>query len=62
MEDTVYIFEDDYTMKREYGETPNGNDMAGRWVLRDEDNEIVDFNKYRNDIIDAYNLTIKEVY
>jgi hypothetical protein len=48
-----------WTMKREYEtHTPNGNKMNGRWVLRDENDAIVDFDTYSNDIADRNNLAL----
>lgn len=44
-----------YTMKREYGYTPNGNHLEGYWVLRDNKcSDLIDFGQYRNDIIDRH--------
>lgn len=42
---------------REYGETPNGNPLNGRWVLR-RNGEFVDFDKYRNDLAEHNNLEL----
>lgn len=53
---TVLEFEGGFTMKREYGETPNGNDMAGMWVLRNSKGKLVDFDQYRFDIIERRGL------
>ena len=44
-----------YTIMREYGKTPNGNDLNGRWVLR-VDGVLVDFDQYRNDLIERNEL------
>lgn len=44
----------DLTAKREYGETPNGNPIAGRWVVRDSDGKFIDVDKYRNDLQSRY--------
>ena len=45
----------EYVLKREYGKTPNGNDVNGRWVLR-LDGTFLDFDRYRNDLIEAWKL------
>ena len=45
-----YATEDGWMMRREHGETPNGNPIAGRWVLRDQRGEWVDFDQYRSDL------------
>lgn len=47
-------------IKREYGKTPNGNDINGRWVFRDENNVIIDFDKYRHDLLERNNLKVIE--
>lgn len=41
-----------HTLAREYGETPNGNSLNGRWVLRDAAGTLVAFDLYRNDLLD----------
>lgn len=38
------------TARREYGVTPNGNPVGGRWVLRDAAGGWVDFDQYRHDL------------
>lgn len=48
-----YYFKDGSTMEREYGTTPNGNPMGGRWVKRSADGAMIDFNQYRYDIIES---------
>jgi hypothetical protein len=60
--DKVYLFGNGYTMKREYGLTPNGDDcLDGKWVLRDENDKFLDFNTNRNDLADKFNLRICHV-
>jgi len=46
-----------FTMQREYGETPNGNQLGGRWVLR-KDGDFIDFDKYRFDLAERNNIKI----
>lgn len=46
-----YISDSLHTMQREYGFTPNGNHIGGRWVLRGPDGEWIDFDQYRNDLL-----------
>jgi hypothetical protein len=46
-----YIGDGGYRMQREYGLTPNGNSIAGRWVLRGPDTEWIDFDQYRHDLL-----------
>lgn len=38
--------------------TPNGNPMAGRWVLRDGAGALVDFDQYRNDLAERNDLRL----
>ena len=46
------------SMKREYGTTPNGNPMSGRWVLRDTGDVMLDFEKYSNDLAERHALKL----
>lgn len=43
-------------VRREWGTTPNGNPMAGRWVYRDGAGNLVDFNQCCNDLFEHNNL------
>lgn len=46
-------------LKREYQTlTPNGNSMSGRWVLRDAEGKLIDFDKYRNSIAERNDLKL----
>ena len=55
----VYIFENKTTMQREYETlTPAGCKMGGRWVYRDENKEILGFDKYRNDLAERFSLDL----
>lgn len=56
--DEVYEGEGGLRMEREHGLTPNGNPMGGRWVLRDKDGKLVDFDQYRNDLAERNDLDI----
>jgi hypothetical protein len=48
-----------WIMKREYhSRTPNNNQMGGRWVLRDENDVMIDFDQYRHDLADRQNLEL----
>ena len=51
-----YATEDGWMMRREYGETPNGNPVAGRWVLRNQRGEWIDFDKYSSDLAERNDL------
>lgn len=50
---------DSYAAQREQGTTPNGNPMAGRWVLRNLQGEYIDHDKYRHDLFSRYDLIVK---
>lgn len=50
-----------YIMKREYGESPSGGLFRGRWVLRDNNNNIIDFDPYRNNIAERNNIELIQV-
>lgn len=54
-----YESSDGYVMKREYGMTPNGNPLNGRWVLRDATGAAVGFDRYRNNLAEHYNLRLE---
>lgn len=47
-----------YRMAREYGMTDNGNELNGRWVLRDAAGTIVDFDRYRSDLAERNGFDI----
>ena len=48
-----------YSIQREWNiKTPNGNNMAGRWVIRNQYDTIIDFDQYINDIADRWNLDL----
>lgn len=46
------------TLRREYGVTPNGNALNGRWVLRDEAGRMLDHDKYINDLSERWNIKL----
>ena len=48
-----------HSIQREWDiKTPNGNDMNGRWVLRNQYGIIIDFDQYINDLTDRHNMDI----
>lgn len=57
-----YISESGYTLAREQGLTPNGNCMNGKWVLRSPSGEMLDFDRFRNDIAERHNLTLGPLF
>ena len=48
--DDLYHADDGRSVGREYGMTPNGNLLNGRWVLRSADGDFLDFDQYRHDL------------
>jgi len=58
-ENGIYSFANGHSMSRELeSKTPNGCRMAGRWALRDKNNQLVDFDQYSNDIAERQNLDL----
>lgn len=49
---------DGHVMRREWGKTPNDNYMNGRWVLREKDGNVIDWDKYRSDIAERNNIKL----
>lgn len=47
------------TLRREFGRTPGGNDLGGRWVLRSAKGKMLGFGAYRNDLADEFGLTLE---
>lgn len=56
VEPEVYRAECGFTARREQGDTPNGNPVGGRWVLRDARDALVDFDQYRHDLFERNEL------
>lgn len=54
--DDLYHAHDGRRMEREYGETPNGNPLGGRWVLRTIEGTFIDFGQYRHDLAERNGL------
>ena len=51
-EENSYRTPGGFTMTREKDSlTPNGNPVAGHWVLRDPAGAFVDYDQYRHDLI-----------
>jgi hypothetical protein len=46
------------TMRREFCLTPGGNEMNGRWVLRDITGKMIDFGRHRSDLAERYGFKI----
>lgn len=58
--DGHFFHDDGRTVRREYGKTPNGNDLNGRWVYRNSDGLLIDFDQYWNDLIPRNRLHIEK--
>ncbi len=54
--DDLLHADDGRRMEREYGMTPNGNPLDGRWVLRSIKGDLVDFDQYRYDLAERNGL------
>ena len=54
----IYKSIDGLTVKREDGLTPNGNELNQRWVLRDKDDNFIDFDQYRHDLAERNNFRL----
>jgi hypothetical protein len=52
----VYRAANGFTARREGGQTPNGNPVGQRWVLRDAAGAWVDFDQYRHDLFERNGL------
>lgn len=52
--DDAYEGDEGFTMRREQGKTPNGNNIGGRWVLRDANGVWIDFDQYRFDLMERH--------
>lgn len=57
-DDEKYASKEGWILQREHGETPNGNDLNGQWVLRSPEGEMIDFNRYRNDMAGLHNFEL----
>ncbi len=51
-----YIVQGGGQVTREYGLTPAGNPLGGRWVYRDGTGRLIDFDQYRHDLFERNNL------
>lgn len=45
-----------YSAQRESGLTPNGNPIAGRWLLRDQNGSFLDVDQFRHDLFERNQL------
>lgn len=55
----LYRSADGRSMGRENGLDPKGNPIGGRWVLRSESGEFVDFDQYRHDLASRNGLDLE---
>lgn len=51
-----YIGDGQYRMQREFGLTPNGNSIGGRWVLRGPAGEWIDCDQSRHDLLERHGI------
>lgn len=56
--DSPYRSADGHTMRREHGQTPNGNPFGYRWVLRDPLGNFIDVDQYRHDLAPRHGFNI----
>lgn len=56
--EVAYTGEGDVTLEREYGRTPNGNQLGGAWVLR-RGGQWVDFDIHRYDVAERHDLNLE---
>lgn len=56
IDEASFLASDGRAMKRENGETPNGNPLGGRWVLRSPQGDFIDFDQYLHDLAERNNL------
>lgn len=54
----AYRAEDGHVMRREYGLSPNGNHLRGRWVLRSPEGEFLGFDQYRSDLAAHFGFSL----
>lgn len=52
----VYQSETGFSARREEGLTPNGGQIYNRWVLRDKDNNFIDYDQFRHDLFERNGL------
>lgn len=57
-EDVMYSDNAGNIMQREWGKTPNGNDLNGKWVLRDILSVMIDFDQYRHDLAERNDIKL----
>lgn len=53
-----YTCDAGYHMQREYGLTPSGNSIGGRWVLRGPESEWIDYDQYRHDLMARHGFEV----
>lgn len=47
-----------FSMQRENGTTPNGNNLAGKWVLRDRLDNVLGWDSDRQALADLFDLEL----
>lgn len=56
-----YCSDDGWSLNREQGETPNGEPIDGRWVLRNPLGEFLDVDQYRHDMAARHKLKLGHI-
>lgn len=58
MSDDSYTSSEGYILQREFGNTPNGNPICGRWVFRSPSGAWIDVDQYRFDLASRHGLVL----
>lgn len=59
LDDGTYSIPNGGTIKREHETlTPNGNKLDGRWAYRSANGDLVDYDKYINDLAERQNINL----
>lgn len=59
LDDGSYTLPNGGIIKREQDTlTPNGNKLAGRWAYRNANGDLIDFDKYINDLAERQNINL----
>lgn len=56
IQDLYVGIDNDLSARREHGKTPQGNELNGRWVLRDSEGNWIDHDQYRSDLFSRHGI------
>ena len=59
LNETRYESCDGFVMQREYGISPNGNQINGFWVLRDKFGTWIGFDQYRYNLAELHSFELE---